>query len=156
MRNKKMKKIWGLTTAVILAASSIMAGCGNSQTAKETQPTPVQESSAAAESKVSDAQETEEAQKQAGAKTLVVYSNTDEAGAKAMEGGPLTEFERLCDNALTAYLSQGKRVAFGEHPLIGYLYAREAELTTIRIILTGRLAGLDTDAIRERLRDSYV
>ena len=52
---------------------------------KETQPTPVQESSAAAESKVSDAQETEEAQKQAGAKTLVVYSNTDEAGAKAME-----------------------------------------------------------------------
>lgn len=85
MRNKKMKKIWGLTTAVILAASSIMAGCGNSQTAKETQPTPVQESSAAAESKVSDAQETEEAQKQAGAKTLVVYSNTDEAGAKAME-----------------------------------------------------------------------
>ena len=85
MRNKKMKKIWGLTTAVILAASSIMAGCGNSQTAKETQPAPVQESSAAAESKVSDAQETEEAQKQAGAKTLVVYSNTDEAGAKAME-----------------------------------------------------------------------
>ena len=43
MRNKKMKKIWGLTTAVILAASSIMAGCGNSQTAKETQPAPVQE-----------------------------------------------------------------------------------------------------------------
>ena len=85
MRNKKMKKIWGLTTAVILAASSIMAGCGNSQTAKETQPAPVQESSAAAESKVSDAQETEEAQKQAGAKTLVVYSNTDEAGAQAME-----------------------------------------------------------------------
>ena len=46
-------------------------------------------------------------------------------------------------------------MAFGEHPLIGYLYAREAELTTIRIILTGRLAGLDTDAIRERLRDMY-
>ncbi len=79
-----------------------------------------------------------------------------EAGAKAMEGGSLTEFERLCDNAITAYLGQGKRVAFGEHPLIGYLYAREAELTTIRIILNGRLAGLDTEALRERLRDSYV
>lgn len=79
-----------------------------------------------------------------------------EAGAKAMEGGSLTEFERLCDNAVTTYLSQGKRVAFGEHPLIGYLYAREAELTTIRIILNGRLAGLDTEALRERLRDSYV
>ena len=79
-----------------------------------------------------------------------------QAGAEAMRGGPLTQFERLCDNALTAYLSQGKRVAFGEHPLIGYLYAKENELTTIRIILTGRLAGLDAETIRERLRESYV
>lgn len=77
-------------------------------------------------------------------------------GAEAMRGGSLTQFERLCDNALTAYLSQGKRVAFGEHPLIGYLYAKENELTTIRIILTGRLAGLDAETIRERLRESYV
>lgn len=77
-------------------------------------------------------------------------------GAEAMRGGSLTQFERLCDNALTAYLSQGKRVAFGEHPLIGYLYAKESELTTIRIILTGRLAGLDAETIRERLRESYV
>lgn len=79
-----------------------------------------------------------------------------EAGAKAMEGGPLTEFERLCDDALTAYLGKAKTVPFGEHPLIGYLYARQSELTTIRIILTGRLAGLDTETIRERLRESYV
>ena len=77
-------------------------------------------------------------------------------GSEAMRGGSLTQFERLCDNALTAYLSQGKRVAFGEHPLIGYLYAKENELTTIRIILTGRLAGLDAETIRERLRESYV
>ena len=77
-------------------------------------------------------------------------------GAEAMRGGSLTQFERLCDNALTAYLSQGKRVAFGEHPLIGYLYAKENELTTIRIILTGRLAGLGAETIRERLRESYV
>lgn len=77
-------------------------------------------------------------------------------GAEAMRGGSLTQFERLCDNALTTYLSQGKRVAFGEHPLIGYLYAKESELTTIRIILTGRLAGLDAETIRERLRESYV
>lgn len=79
-----------------------------------------------------------------------------EAGAKAMEGGPLTRFEKLCDDAQTAYLAQAKLIPFGEHPLIGYLYARAAELTAIRIILTGRLAGLDADTIRERLRESYV
>lgn len=79
-----------------------------------------------------------------------------EAGAKAMEGGSLTRFERLCDNAVTAYLGQARGVPFGEHPLIGYLYARQAELTAIRIILTGRMAGLDSETIRERLRESYV
>ena len=79
-----------------------------------------------------------------------------QAGAETLGGGPLTQFERLCDNALTAYLSQARRVPFGEHPLIGYLYAKENELTAIRVILTGRLAGLDTETIRERLRDSYV
>ena len=79
-----------------------------------------------------------------------------QAGAEALGGGPLTQFERLCDNALTAYLSQARRVPFGEHPLIGYLYAKENELTAIRVILTGRLARLDTETIRERLRESYV
>ena len=77
-------------------------------------------------------------------------------GADALGGGALTQFERLCDNALTAHVSQARRVPFGEQPLIGYLYARESELTAIRVILTGRLAGLDTETIRERLRESYV
>ena len=49
-----------------------------------------------------------------------------------------------------------KRIPFGEQIVVGYLYAREAELTAIRLIMSGRLAGLDGDTIRERLRDSYV
>lgn len=92
----------------------------------------------------------------AGVFTHTYLTAAAQEGAEAMRGGSLTQFERLCDNALTAYLSQGKRVAFGEHPLIGYLYAKENELTTIRIILTGRMAGLDAETIRERLRESYV
>ena len=78
------------------------------------------------------------------------------AGSRLLAGGSLTEFERLCDNALTAYLLKGKQTAFGETPVIGYLYAREAELTTIRVILTGKAAGLSNDTIRERLRDTYA
>ena len=85
-----------------------------------------------------------------------LLSKAAEAGARIMEGGSLTEFERLCDNAQMEYLAKAKQVPFGEHPLIGYLYARSAELTAIRIILTGRLAGLDSDTIRERLRESYA
>jgi len=53
------------------------------------------------------------------------------------------------------YLGAGRRVAFGEQPIVGYLYAREAEMTAIRTILSGRMAGLDGDTIRQRLRRTY-
>ena len=78
------------------------------------------------------------------------------ASCLAPGSGGLTAFERACDDALTAYLSAAKRVPFGEEPVIGYLYARENEFTAIRIILSGRMAGLEGDTIRERLRESYV
>ena len=39
---------------------------------------------------------------------------------------------------------------------LGYLIAKEAEWTAVRIVMAGRLAGLSADAIRERLRDAYV
>ena len=70
--------------------------------------------------------------------------------------GPLTDFERECDNALTAYLAAARRVPFGEQAVVGYLYAKEQELTAVRTIFAGRAAGLDGDTIRRRLRDTYV
>ena len=77
--------------------------------------------------------------------------------ALAVPGGAsLTAFERLCDNAIMGYLAQARRIPFGEHPIIGYLYAREAEITAIRTILSGRMAGLSGEKIRERLREAYV
>ena len=77
-------------------------------------------------------------------------------GHAAVSGDGLTAFEKACDNALMAYLTQAKRVAFGEQPLIAYLAAKDSEFTAVRIIMTGRLAGLSADVIRERLRDAYV
>ena len=79
-----------------------------------------------------------------------------QAGAAALNGGGLTRFEKLCDDGVSNYLSGAKYVAFGETPVIGYLAAKETEYTAVRIILTGRMAGLDADTIRERLRESYV
>ena len=70
--------------------------------------------------------------------------------------GELTAFERLCDDAVMGYLAQARRIPFGEQAVVGYLYAREAEFTAIRTILSGRMAGLDADTIRERLREAYV
>lgn len=70
--------------------------------------------------------------------------------------GALTEFERMCDDAVTEYLAQARMVPFGEQTVIGYLYAKEAELTAVRTIMSGRMAGLNPDTIRSRLRAVYV
>lgn len=79
-----------------------------------------------------------------------------ELGEAAVKGGRLTAFEKACDDAVTAYLRNSRYVAFGESVLIAYLAAKENELTAVRVILSGRLAGVSADAIRERLREAYV
>ena len=83
-------------------------------------------------------------------------SKAAEAGAAALSGGALTRFEKLCDDAISDYLSDAKYVAFGEAPLVGYLAARETEFVNLRILLMGRMAGLAPEVIRERLREAYV
>lgn len=69
--------------------------------------------------------------------------------------GALTAFEKACDDAVTGYLAAARRVPFGEEVVIGYLYAKEAELTAVRTIFAGRAAHLDGEVIRQRLRDTY-
>ena len=77
-------------------------------------------------------------------------------GAEAAQGGRMTAFERACDNAVNDYLKDAKLVGFGPETLVAYLAAAEGEITAVRMILTGRLAGIEPDTIRERLRDLYA
>ena len=77
-------------------------------------------------------------------------------GTEAVSGGTLTAFELACDNAVADYLSNAKLCSFGEESVIAYLAGTENELTAVRMILTGRLSGVPSDTIRERLRDLYA
>ena len=79
-----------------------------------------------------------------------------ELGEVAVKGGSLTDFEKACDNAVLRTAAGARRVPFGVEVALGYLIAKEAEWTAVRIVMAGRLAGLSADAIRERLRDTYV
>ena len=79
-----------------------------------------------------------------------------QAGDEAVEGGRLTGFEKLCDDALSSYLASAKLTSFSEKSVIAYICAVETEISTVRIIMTGRMAGLAPEVIRERLRDPYV
>lgn len=87
---------------------------------------------------------------------MTVLKEAAAAGYNSLSGGSLTQFEKLCDDAVGSYLAGARFVAFGEAPLVGYLAARETEFTNIRIIMMGRMSGLDADTIRERLREAYV
>ena len=83
-------------------------------------------------------------------------SKAAQLGADAVSGGTLTAFELACDNAVAGYLADAKLCSYGEECLLAYLAGTENELTAVRMILTGRLAGVPADTIRERLRDLYA
>lgn len=90
-----------------------------------------------------------------------LYHTTDlraaaEAGLRAGASGALTEFEKLCDDAVSTQLSGAGLVPFGEPPLLRYFAARETEYTNLRMILIGRQAGIAPDVLRTRLRASSI
>lgn len=79
-----------------------------------------------------------------------------ELGTAAIQGGSLTAFEKACDDAVTAVAAKAKSVPFGVEAVVSFLAAKEIEFTAVRIIMSSRMAGIDGDTIRERLREAYV
>jgi V/A-type H+-transporting ATPase subunit C len=68
----------------------------------------------------------------------------------------LAAYERLSDDYLINYIKPAKYIVFGVEPLIAYLLAKEHEMKLIRIIVVGKLNDLPAEAIKDRLRDTYV
>ena len=94
-----------------------------------------------------------------GALNLYSVTNYKDAailGAEAVKGGRLTEFELECDNTVNRYIKDAKLRGFGPEAVAGYLSAVENNITSVRMILTGLLAGISPNTLRERLRLSYV
>lgn len=67
-----------------------------------------------------------------------------------------TEFEKLCDNFQIEFISKAKYLPLTIEPLVAYLFAKEAEIKMARIIIISKLNKIDTQIIKERLRESYV
>ena len=75
---------------------------------------------------------------------------------KAAAAQGMTQFEKEADNAVRDYVLQSNFVSFGQEVLVEYLSALENEITSLRIILTGKRMGIPEAKLRERLRESYV
>ena len=65
-------------------------------------------------------------------------------------------FERWCDNLITARMKPQLYESFGLGPIAAYILARENEIKSVRIILSGKQNGFSKEMISERVRDSYV
>lgn len=65
-------------------------------------------------------------------------------------------FERWCDNLITDRMKPQLFETFGLGPIAAYILARENEIKSVRIIMSGKLNGFSNEMIRERVRDSYV
>ena len=74
---------------------------------------------------------------------------------EGMEKG-FTYFEKLCDDHIMSFVQSAKFQALTLEPLIAYLYAKESEIKTVRIILTSKINGIDPHIIKERVREAYV
>ena len=75
---------------------------------------------------------------------------------KAAGASGMTQFEKEADNAVREYVLRSSFVSFGQEVLIEYISALENEITSLRIILTGKRMGIPEAKLRERLRESYV
>ena len=76
-------------------------------------------------------------------------------GADALAESP-SAFERWCDNRIIQTISPENYHAFTIGPVIAYVIARQNEIKTVRIILSGKQNELPDDSIRERVREMYV
>ena len=88
---------------------------------------------------------------------MIAYLNTTEySGAAEALTQSASAFERWCDNRLIEKIRPQKYETSTIGPLAAWLLARENEIKTVRILLSGKRNGLSDDAIRERLREMYV
>ena len=68
----------------------------------------------------------------------------------------ISAFERWCDNLMIRRLKPQRHNPFGLSPLAAYILARENEIKSVRIILSGKRHQLSQESIRERVREMYV
>jgi len=65
----------------------------------------------------------------------------------------LRPFEMAAEGLLASYARQSKQMSSGYEPVVGYLIAKDTEITILRKVLTGKSKRLAVPFIRERLSD---
>lgn len=84
------------------------------------------------------------------------YSEIIETGAPpVISAGSFAKLEKSADDYIMGYLRLTKTVTFGLEPLYAYLMVKENEVKSIRMVMVGKLYGIPTNRIRERLPATF-
>lgn len=83
-------------------------------------------------------------------------SATGYADAVAELKSSPSAFERWCDNLIIRNIRPELYHPYTVGPLAAYIIARENEIKTVRIVLSGKINELPEQSVRERVREMYV
>jgi vacuolar-type H+-ATPase subunit C/Vma6 len=65
----------------------------------------------------------------------------------------IERFDMLADSLVADRMLAARRAAGGAEPVLAYVLGREAEVMLLRTAVVGRLAGLDRESVRARLKE---
>lgn len=77
-------------------------------------------------------------------------------GGLVKDTGKYTLLEKLSDDLRMKYIRDAKYITVGLAPIAAFYLAKESEIKNLRMVLTGKAAGLSEDIMKERLRETYV
>lgn len=79
-----------------------------------------------------------------------------EEAQQADEDEQIMQFGVLMYNRLTSIARRGRLQTMGPERVFGYLWGLLVEIYNLKLIINGRLNGIDPDLLRRRLREAYV
>ncbi|MCS7233976.1 MAG: V-type ATPase subunit [Synergistetes bacterium] len=68
----------------------------------------------------------------------------------------ISSIEKLRDDYLMEAMRRAKYVMFGIQPIVAFMVAKDTEIKNLRIVITGKQAGIPENVLKERLRNVYA
>ena len=65
------------------------------------------------------------------------------------------KLDKLMEDLIHDIVSEGLYQPFGPLPMLGFIYAKETEVTNLRLILVGKDNQIEEQILRERVREVY-
>lgn len=83
------------------------------------------------------------------------YGNLLESAVEDNNTINTLKLDKMMDNIIHDIVSEGIYQPFGPLALLGYIYAKETEVTNLRLLLVGKDNGIAEEELRKRVRNVY-